>query len=88
MDQVRKAKAFIELNLFRDFNCYKKVSIGTSVTKGRPENSWALSGRKWETWSPGICRGLRYLIAILPQSSLTRVQDMCPWPQKAKAGIV
>jgi len=31
------------------------------VIKGSLEKMWALSGRKWETWLPGIWRRLRYL---------------------------
>ncbi|KAK4817902.1 LOW QUALITY PROTEIN: hypothetical protein QYF61_002385 [Mycteria americana] len=40
----------------------RKASIGTSMIKGRLGKTWALSGRKRETWLPGIWRRMRYLL--------------------------
>jgi len=38
----------------------RKVSISRLVPKGRLGKKWAFSGRKQETWSPGIRRRVRY----------------------------
>jgi len=62
-DQVRKPKAVTELNLARDVKGDKKSSIGTSVIEERLEKMWALSGRKWEMWLPGIWIRLGYFFA-------------------------
>jgi len=35
---------------------------------------WALSGRKLETWLPGMWRKLRCLTTFLPQSSTASAQ--------------
>ena len=48
-DQVRKARALIELNLTRVIKGKRKASIGMLVIMGRLGKMWALSRRKWET---------------------------------------
>jgi len=84
-DQVRKAKALIELNLVRDVKGNKKTSIGTSAIKGRLGKMLALSGRKWETWLPRIWRRLRYSMSFLPQSSSASAPAMLPKLHEAQA---
>jgi len=37
----------------------RKPSIGMPVIEGRLGKMWALSGRKMETWLPGMWRKLR-----------------------------
>ena len=58
-DQVRKAKALLELNLAGTSRATRKASIGASVIKERLGKMWALSRRKWETWLPRTRRRLR-----------------------------
>jgi len=58
-EQVRKSKALSELNLARDDTGTRKPPIGMSVIEGRLGKTWALSGRKLETWLPGMWRKLR-----------------------------
>jgi len=67
-EQVRKAKALTELNLARDVKGNKKPSIVMSVIEGRLGKLLALSGRKVETWLPGMWRKLTCLMTFLPQS--------------------
>ena len=80
MDQVRKAKALIELNLARDIKGNKKSSIGTLVIKGRLGKMWALSRKKREMRLPRMWRRLRLLLhqslgAMLPKNLECKGRD-------------
>lgn len=53
-DQARKTKVLLELNLAREIegnkkSFYRYISVTKKIGKIQ-----ALSGKKWETWSPGL----------------------------------
>jgi len=48
------------------FKGTRNPSIGMLVIEGRLRKTWALSGRKLETWLCGMWRKLRCLMTLLP----------------------
>lgn len=56
----------------------KKSFYSKLVIKGRPEEVWGPSRKKWETWLHGTGRRLRFSTAFLPWSSLARAPTTIP----------
>jgi len=53
-DQIRKAKALIELNLSRDIGGSKETLCRYGGDERKVTENESLSGRKQETWLPGV----------------------------------
>ncbi|KAM9608247.1 uncharacterized protein ACIBXB_000772 [Morphnus guianensis] len=85
-DQVRKAKALIELNLARDVEGNKKSFYRYIGEKRKTRKNVGPFKKEMGDWLPVTWRRLRYSMTFLPQSSPTITPATLPKMQKAKSG--
>ncbi|GAB0204561.1 hypothetical protein GRJ2_002921700 [Grus japonensis] len=85
-DQIRKAKALIELHLARDIKGNKKSFYKYVSEKRRTRENMGTLQNEMEDLVTRTWRRLRYSTTTLPQSSPASAQAAQPKSHKAKAG--